>query len=307
MTVDEMKKFKAFFALSRPPFHTVGILPFVLGTILAHYEEAAFSWSILIWGVVGVVLIMLVTYYAGEYWDYREDALSAKGYPSKFAGGSGVIQRGILSRRIALIASIVCLVLALGVGVILQFGYGTGVWTLPMGILGLLAGFFYSARPVRWVSTGFGEVWIAFCYGWLPIAAGFYLQTGYISAVIHWMAIPVGLSIFNVILLNEFPDYKADQIAGKENMLVRLGAKKTSSVYAYMSSASWIFFVVSTYQGVPKQALLFYLPVFFVSLFLVLMVQSGRWQDRVMLERLCGINIIVNLGTTAAYIAGYAI
>jgi 1,4-dihydroxy-2-naphthoate octaprenyltransferase len=302
-----VNKIKAFFALSRPPFHTVGILPFVLGTVIANYQEAAFSWAIFIWAVVGVVLIMLVTYYAGEYWDYREDELSARSYPSKFAGGSGVIQRGILSRRTALVASLICLILALGVGVILQFGYGTGVWTLPLGILGLLAGFFYSARPVRWVSTGFGEVWIAFCYGWLPIAAGFYLQTGYIPAIIHWMSIPVGLTIFNVVLLNEFPDYKADQIAGKENMLVRLGTRVGSSIYAYVSSASWIFFVVSIYQGVPKLAILFYIPVFFVSLFLVLMVQTGRWQDRVMLERLCGINIIVNLGTTAAYIAGFVI
>ena len=206
-----MKRLKAFFALSRPPFHTVGILPLVLGAVFAHYEEAAFNWSIFIWGVVGVILIMLVTYYAGEYWDYQEDKLSAKGYPSNFAGGSGVIQRGILPKRVALIASIVCLVLALGVGVILQFGYGTGVWTLPMGILGLLAGFFYSARPVRWVSTGFGEVWIAFCYGWLPIAAGFYLQTGYISAVIHWMAIPVGLSIFNVVRVGGAVPYGGDR------------------------------------------------------------------------------------------------
>ena len=150
-------------------------------------------------------------------------------------------------------------------------------------------------------------VWIAFCYGWLPIAAGFYLQTGYVSAVVHWMAIPVGLSIFNVILLNEFPDYKTDQIAGKENMLVRLGTKVGASIYAYVSSASWVFFVISIYRGVPKLAILFYIPVFFISLFLVLMVQSGRWRDRLMLERLCGINIIVNLCTTAAYIAGFAV
>jgi len=302
-----MTKFQAWLTLSRPPFHTVGILPFVLGTILAYYQEQVFQLAILLWGLFGVVLIMLATYYAGEYWDYQEDGLSASLYPSKFAGGSRVIQAGILPRHFARTASFGCLILALGVGVVLQFGYRTGPWTIPLGVIGLLGGFFYSARPVRWVSTGFGELWIGFCYGWLPIAASFYLQTGYISPLAHWLAVPVGFSIFNVILLNEFPDYRADQTAAKKNILVRFGPKKASHLYAYISSGSWIFFVVSLYQGVPMGAVWFYIPVFFVSVFLVLMVLTGRWQDRVTLERLCGVNILVNLGTTAAYILGFVV
>ena len=302
-----MTKVNAWFKLSRPPFHTVGVLPFILGTILANYQEQVFHLAILIWGVIGVVLIMLATYYAGEYWDYREDELSASLHPSKFAGGSHIIQQGILPRRFARTASFVCLILALGVGIVLQFGYRTGPWTLPLGIVGLLGGFFYSARPLRWVSTGFGELWIGFCYGWLPIAASFYLQTGYISTLVHWLAIPVGLSIFNVILLNEFPDYRADQAADKKNILVRFGPKRASYLYAYITSGSWIFFVFSLYQGVPKEAIWFYTPVFFISVFLVVIMLSRRWQDRVILERLCGVNILVNLGTTAAYILSFIV
>jgi len=300
-----MTKFQAWLTLSRPPFHTVGVLPFALGTILAYYQEHIFQLAILLWGLFGVVLIMLATYYAGEYWDYQEDELSAKIYPSKFAGGSRVIQAGILPRHFARIASFGCLILALGVGAVLQFGYRTGPWTIPLGLIGLLGGFFYSARPVRWVSTGFGELWIGFCYGWLPIAVSFYLQTGYISSLVHWLAIPVGLSIFNVILLNEFPDYQADQAADKKNILVRFGHRRASHLYAYAASASWVFFILSLYRGVPEVAIWFYMPVFFVSIILVLMVLARKWQNRVILERLCGMNILVNLGTTAAYILAF--
>jgi 1,4-dihydroxy-2-naphthoate octaprenyltransferase len=302
-----MKRIKAWFALSRPPFHAVGVLPFVLGTILANRQEQVLNWAVLIWGVVGVILIMLATYYAGEYWDYREDELSAKNYSSKFAGGSGVITKGVLPRSLARNAAFVCLVLALGVGIVLQFVYRTGPWTMPLGIAGLVGGFFYSARPVRWVSTGFGEIWIAFCYGWLPIAAAFYLQTGFVSVLVHWVSVPVGLSIFNVILLNEFPDYKADQTTGKNNILVRIGFGKAARLYAYVSSASWISFIVSLYNGVSGHAIWFYTPVFCVSVFLVIAVLSGWWQERIILERLCAVNILVNLGTTAAYILGFVI
>ena len=179
-----------------------------------------------------MVLVMLATYYAGEYWDYAEDSLSARLGPSRFAGGSRVLQRGLLPRRAALWASLVSLLLAVGVGLMLQLGYRTGVWTIPFGVLGMLGGFFYSTRPVRWVSRGWGELWIAFCYGWLPVATGYYLQAGGITPLVHWLAAPIGLTIFNVILLNEFPDYPADLVTGKANMVMRLGPERASRLPA---------------------------------------------------------------------------
>jgi 1,4-dihydroxy-2-naphthoate octaprenyltransferase len=92
------EKLYAWLALSRPPFHSVGVLPFILGGVLAWRQKGAFRWDIFAWGTVGVVLVMLATYYAGEYWDYVEDSLAAHSNPSRFAGGSRVLQRGLLPR-----------------------------------------------------------------------------------------------------------------------------------------------------------------------------------------------------------------
>jgi 1,4-dihydroxy-2-naphthoate octaprenyltransferase len=300
------KKLSAWLALSRLPFHSVGVLPFVLGGVLAWRLSGAFRWSVCAWGTLGVVLVMLATYYAGEYWDYLEDSLSARLGPSRFAGGSQVLQRGLLPRRAPLWASLVSLLLAIGVALILQLGYRTGPWTIPFAILGLLGGFFYSTRPVRWVSTGLGELWIAFCYGWLPIAVGYYLQVGEIASLVHWLAVPVGLTIFNVILLNEFPDYPADLEAGKANLAVRLGRERASFLYGLTSLGSWVAMLLSLRQGVPTRALWFYLPILALSLILVVLVMGGRWRDRAILEGLCAANLVVNLGTTAAYVLAFA-
>ena len=295
----------AWLALSRLPFHSVGVLPFILGGILAWRQAGTFHWDIQIWGTVGVVFVMLATYYAGEYWDHVEDALSAELGPSRFAGGSGVVHRGLLPRRAPLVASIVSVVVALGIALVLQFGYRTGPWTVPFCIIGLLGGFFYSARPVRWVSTGMGELWIAFCYGWLPVAVGYYLQTGQLAALVHWLSLPIGLSIFNVILLNEFPDYQADLSADKHNLTVRLGRENASKIYGLVSLASWIATLLALFGGVPAWTLWAYLPVFVLSAILVLLVLRGRWQDRQVLEKLCAANLLVNLGTTAVYIIAF--
>jgi 1,4-dihydroxy-2-naphthoate octaprenyltransferase len=283
----------------------VGVLPFVLGGVLAWRLKEVFHWRICAWGTLGVVFVMLATYYAGEYWDYAEDVLSGRAGGSRFAGGSQVVQRGLLPRRAPLWGSAVSVVMALAVAVILWLGYGTGPWTVPFAIVGLLGGFFYSARPIRWVSTGVGEMWIAFCYGWLPVAVGYYLQTGGIAPLVHWVSIPIGLTIFNVILLNEFPDYAADSAAAKANLVVRLGRERSSMLYALVSVGSWIAMWVSVRRGVPSSALRLHLPIVALSLILVVLVVRGRWRDRAVLEGLCGANLAVNLGTTAVYIVAF--
>jgi len=299
------KKLYAWFALSRPPFHSVGLLPFLLGTVLAWRLAGACRFDILVWGILGLVLVMLATYYAGEYWDYQEDSMASRIGTSRFSAGSQVIQRGLLPRQHVLWASLVSAMFATGVGVVLQAGYQTGMWTLPLGIIGLLGGFFYSSRPIRWVRSGLGELWIAICYGWLPVAAAFYLQTGYLTSTVHWLALPVGFTIFNVILLNEFPDYVADSKAGKTNVTVRLGLKRTATLYICVSVAGWAAMFLSLLNGVPTQALWLYLPTFALSIVVTGFIIRGSWQNHSMLQRLCAANLLVNLGTTAAYIMAF--
>jgi 1,4-dihydroxy-2-naphthoate octaprenyltransferase len=150
-----------------------------------------------------------------------------------------------------------------------------------------------------------GELWIAFCYGWLPVAVGYYLQIGRIMPLVHWLSIPIGLSIFNVILLNEFPDYPADSAVGKKNLVVRLGPERASFVYGLVSLLGWVAMGFSVRRGVPLRALWFYLPILGLSFALAVLVTRGRWRDRAFLEVLCGLNLAVNLGTTAVYILAF--
>jgi 1,4-dihydroxy-2-naphthoate octaprenyltransferase len=244
MQNSNIEKIKNWIALSRPPFHTVGILPFALGTILAYKINSIFSIKVFILGVSGVILIMLSTYHLGEYFDYREDEISQRLYKSRFAGGSGVIPAGSMSRSVALWTGILSFLLAGIIGFVLQFVLETGPYTLLLGCLGAFPGFFYSTRPVRLVQRGIGEIFIGFCYGWLPVASAYYIQTGAIHPVIHWITIPIGLTIFNVIFLNEYPDHESDKVTGKKNLLYRIGKKKGQFLYvafSLLASAAALF------------------------------------------------------------------
>jgi 1,4-dihydroxy-2-naphthoate octaprenyltransferase len=131
----------------------------------------------------------------------------------------------------------------------------------------------------------------------------FYLQAGYIHPIIHWMAAPVGLTIFNVILLNEFLDYAPDTRTRKTNLVVRLGRSGAVRLYSLAAVLSWIMIYLSVRAGIPRMALLFYVPVFAASAVLLILVIRGSWRVRKHLEHLCGVNIAVNLGTTMVLIA----
>jgi len=296
---------RGWFGLSRPPFHTVGVLPFILGTFLAYHFNSSISIVTFALGVLAVILIMLSTYHSGEYFDIREDEISHHSYRSNFAGGSGVIQEGKLPRSVALWTSIISFLVAGVIGLILQFGLETGPYTLLLGCLGAFPGFFYSTKPVRLVERGFGEIFIGFCYGWLPIASAFYIQTASVHPVIHFMGIPVGLTIFNVIFLNEFPDYEADKATGKRNLLNRCGKKAGKIIYCSISLSASLLMMLSPFFGLPFPAVCFYIPIFFVSLFIIMKMMQDKYEDRKTLETMCALNIIVNLGTTAVFIAAY--
>ncbi|OPY87147.1 MAG: 1,4-dihydroxy-2-naphthoate octaprenyltransferase [Smithella sp. PtaU1.Bin162] len=294
-----------WFVLSRPPFHTVGVLPFILGTVLAYKFNSAISITVFSLGVLAVILIMLSTYHAGEYFDYREDELSQRYYKSNFAGGSGVIPKGQLPRSVPLWTSIISFFLAAAIGLILQFYLQTGSYTLLLGCLGAFPGFFYSTKPVRLVERGFGELFIGFCYGWLTVASAYYIQTANIIPVIHWLGIPIGLTIFNVILLNEFPDYEADKATGKRNLLNRAGKKNGMLIYVFLSILASLAMMVSPLMGIPSQVIYFYLPFLIISLFIIFMMLAGKYENRKKLEILCGLNIAVNLGTSLSFILVY--
>ncbi len=305
MRLSIKEKMWNWFILSRPPFHIVGILPFVLGTFLAYKLSYVFNLDVFILGVAGIIMIMLSTYHAGEYFDFRGDIISSQMHQSKFAGGSRIYPSGKLPPAVSLWTSVITFIIAAVIGIILQLIFKTGPYTLFLGAMGALPGFFYSTPPVRLVKRGIGEIFIGFCYGWLPVASAYYIQTATINPIIHILAIPIGLSIVNVILLNEFPDYEADKATDKKNLLCRIGKQKGIALFIAISLLSSFAMLISPFVGIPFRAIYFYLPFLIISLVIIVVAVWGAQKSTKTLEILCGLNIAVNLGTSLSFILAY--
>ncbi len=277
-------------SLSRLPFLIVGILPFLLGTVVAVQNGFLLSVPVFLLGIAGTICIMLAAYYAGEYYDQVEDGLGNPAEKSRFAGGSLVIQKGLVNQEKVRGATILVLLVALVIGLILWFIYHTGPLTLPLGLLGMAGGYLYSAQPVRWVTRGLGEIWIAFSYGWLAPAAAYYLQTGGFSLWLTMISIPVAASISAVIIINEFPDYHADKKAGKRNLLVRLGFKRGAILYCLCIMITILFTAILLWS---ISASILMTPVLIGGFILLFGIQKNLNLHPVFREKMCGGTILL--------------
>ncbi len=299
-------RLKGWALIARIPFLSVGILPYWLGARMASHAGVAVKPAVFWLGLAGVVLTMLATYFNGEHHDTVEDKVSGELGRSKFAGGSGAVLDGLIPAHHPRVAANGAALLAGAAGLVLALVFRTGPWTVPLGAFGLLCGYFYSARPLRWVERGIGEIMIGICYGWLPVAAGYYLQAGELPPLLFWVSLPVAFSIFNVIFVNEYPDHAGDLAANKRNLLVRVGERAGVFIYIAATAAGWIAFLFSLTRGVLGWVLPWYLGVAALSLVPCVMLAAGLWRKRPLLEPICGITIVVNLATTAVYLAAFS-
>jgi len=299
-----MAKIKYWLLVSRIPFLSVVILPYIVGSLLAQYLTASFSWTIFLLGLAGCILIQLAAHYNGEICDIREDRLSVALEKNFFSGGSQVLVENKLSPRKVKILTYSVLFLALAIGALLQFYFKTGNWTLWLGVSGAVCGFFYSQPPLRWVSRGTGEVFIAYAFGWLPVNAGFYLQTANFNILGTLISLPIACAVVNIILINEYPDYPADSQTQKRNILVRIGKEKGAILYILLTIISGITFFYAVFKGAPLLGAIFYIPVFILALRLSGWMFKGCYKDRQKLEQMCGQTILVNLGTSLSCILG---
>jgi len=291
-------------SLSRIPFLSVVILPYFLGALLAQRLTGEFGLAVFLLGLSGAMFIQLAAHYNGEAYDIREDRLSAILGKTPFSGGSQVLVRKIISEDKVKLLSFAVVLLALAIGIILQFYFKTGRWTLLLGASGIICGIYYSKPPLRWVSRGLGEIFIAYSFGFLAVNTGFYIQVSRFDILALLVSLPVACAAANIILINEYPDYQADKEARKMNLLVRIGKEKCAFLYALLVVCAGVSFSLALAKGLPMESVYFYLPVLITALILASLMLKGAYKDRRLLERMCAMTILVNLGTSFSCILG---
>lgn len=227
-----MPSFQSWIEVMRVKFFLAGIPPAILGASLAKYWAGNFNPIIFIICLVGVILAMIGTYTFNEYYDFRSgvDVVIPREHVTPFNAGSRVLPNGLLKPESVLRAGLVAWILSTIIAV--YFTFLVGWIIIPLSTLGLISGAFYTAPPFKWAYRGVGELLIGLNYGQLITFGSYYVQAS--NLPIERILIPsliTGLLITAVIWINEFPDYPADKVVGKRNLVVRLGLEKSRLIY----------------------------------------------------------------------------
>jgi 1,4-dihydroxy-2-naphthoate octaprenyltransferase len=176
------------------PFLLAGCLPLWVGALLAGVSGLPVRPGVLIAGSLAVLALILAAFAGRE----------------AFCPGAGRCPawRVTLAHQ-PKTPAFAALAVAAVLGLALQFGWRTGDFTIPLGGLGMLGGYFAFAPPLAWHRRGLGEAVGGFCFGLLPVATGLYLQCGQLLTEALLYGLPLSFTGFNLFLVYGTPDPEA--------------------------------------------------------------------------------------------------
>ncbi len=235
-----------FVNATRLPFLTATVVPVLIGTAAA-WRDGAFNLGLFLLTLAGAAAFHLGTNVINDYFDHVSGADEANLTPTPFAGGSRLIQRGLIEpaalRRLArgfyLTGTLIGVLLAVLRG-----------WELAwFGAAGFLLGYLYTAPPIRLVHRGLGEIAVGLGFGPVVVTGAYWVQAQAWSTDALLASIPVGLLIAAVLFINEIPDRYWDAKAGKRTLVTRLSPEASITGYGVLMGAAYLAIVLGVLVG----------------------------------------------------------
>lgn len=250
-----------FLRATRLPFLSATIVPVLLGIAVAA-AHGAFDLLTAMLTIIGASFVQLGLNVANDVFDTLQGADDANVTPTRFSGGSRVIQYGLVSLRQMASMATLFYVGAGVIGLVLLALRGSTALLL-IGLVGIVVSLAYTAAPLKLVYRGLGEIAVAVGFGPLMVLGAFVVQT---RGALAWepfvVSIPIALLVALILYVNEIPDRRGDARAGKRTLPVRFS--RTAVVRGYDAAAilGYAAVVIGAGLGVlPVTALLMLLTV----------------------------------------------
>ena len=288
---------------TRLPFLSATIVPVVLGIVIAA-SHGFFDVLTAVLTVIGACLVQLAINVSNDVFDTAQGADDANVTPTKFSGGSRVIQYGLVSfRGMATLAAGLYAAGAL-VGLLLLALRGSPA-LLAIGVIGLVVGLGYTAPPLKLVYRGLGEIAVAIGFGPLMLLGAYVVQSGGTLAWEPFVAsIPVALLVALILYVNEIPDRRGDAHAGKRTLPVRFGRRVIVAGYRIAVIAAYAAIVGGVLGGTLPITVLLAL----LTIPLALRVSDGlepNYDNPYGLMAIMGVNIQLHLVAGVALVGAY--
>lgn len=220
----ELHGWRLWLTGARPKTLPAAIVPVLLGTAAADLMGRSRLGHAALALVVSLALQVGVNY-ANDYSDgiRGTDSSGLRVGPPRLVGW-GLATPIAVKRAMAiafLVAAIAGLLLALR----------TTPWLVAVGGAAIVAAWFYTGGSRPYGYAGFGELFVFVFFGLVAVLGTLYVQTEQLSSVGWWCGMGAGLAATALLVVNNLRDIPGDTIVGKKTLAVRIGDKRTRSLY----------------------------------------------------------------------------
>jgi len=234
---------------TRPFSFTASLVPVTLGVVLAAYDGYFDIWLFAL-TLIGSVLIHAGTNLANDYYDWKKGADTPESL-----GPNRALQEGMLTPRQVFIGALVCFAAGSLIGLYLVAA--RGVFILLLGILSVLAGWFYTAGPKAFAYIGLGEIVVFIFMGPVMVIGSYYVQAQSVPSHAVLLSLPIGFLVAAILHANNMRDLEGDLARNKRTLANILGRQASKWEYLVLVGGSFAVLVALVLIGyAPSLALL---------------------------------------------------
>ncbi len=252
----EQNRFKIWMAQIRANFLVLAAFLVAIGlaySVKYPLEEgASFNAFHAILLLVGVVASHIAVNLFNELSDFTTK-IDFNTRRTPFSGGSGMLTSGRTTYKSVRRLAIITLLFALAIGIYFSF---VSHWiVIVFSFAGAFSILFYTNFLARIL---LGELFAGMALGTFVVLGTYVSMTATpgMSPVILfpkeviWVSIPPGLLTALLLYLNQFPDSEADKKGGRRHLVIALGKKTASFVYAFGMLATFGIIVALPIMGI---------------------------------------------------------
>lgn len=183
--------------------------------------------------LLGALLIQIATNFANDYSDFHRGADT-----HERLGPTRVTQAGLIAPKSVLRAIVITFALATLVGAYLVW---VGGWPIvAIGVASIICALAYTGGPWPYGYHGLGEVFVFVFFGLVAVGGSAYLQTDTLGPIALAAAVPVGLLVTNILVVNNLRDLQTDRAARKHTLAVLMGDRATRRQYALLALVAYL-------------------------------------------------------------------
>jgi len=231
-------KLKVWFAETRPQFLLLSVVLAFLGNAIAWYD-GYFHLGYALLAFLGLLLCHISVNVLNDYFDYRS-GIDLEVRRTPFSGGSGILPASLLKPGQVFWFGLVSFLLAVPIGVYFVITLNNGWQLLPLLLVAAACTLLYTPLLARleWPEWAPGAG-----MGTLPVLGTYFVQTAAYTLPAVIASIPSGILVHNLLLLNEFPDARADKKAGRKTLPIVIGKKKAGIVYCALTILVYLWII----------------------------------------------------------------